>query len=169
MIVYGTSYTKVSMTSQSDADGSNDNGGLWVMTKALANSTPAPETVTKTVMHKALVYDNSGSSKVRTIAAYTKVTVNKETISINGAEYYQIANKPDFIKASNVDGTKRTLKHNAYVYATSTKRANRVTLKKGTKITTYGSSYKFKNGKRYYRIEGATKTKKMYVKVANFK
>ncbi|GAA0194208.1 hypothetical protein GCM10008918_15330 [Lactobacillus kefiranofaciens subsp. kefiranofaciens] len=41
-------------------------------------------------------------------------------------------------------------------------------LRKGDTITTYGGSYKFKNGKRYYRIEGATSTNKRYVKVVNF-
>ena len=41
-------------------------------------------------------------------------------------------------------------------------------LKKGTKVTTYGGSYNFKNDKRYFRIEGATASKKMYVRISNF-
>ncbi|MFJ6923484.1 MAG: SLAP domain-containing protein, partial [Lactobacillus gallinarum] len=53
-----------------------------------------------------------------------------------------------------------------YVYKTSKKRANKVVLKKGTEVTTYGGAYTFKNGKKYYKI-GAD-TKKTYVKVANF-
>ena len=43
-----------------------------------------------------------------------------------------------YINADNIDGTKRTLKHNAYVYKTSKKRANKVVLKKGDKVVTYG-------------------------------
>lgn len=163
-IVNGQTYTKISTKSQTEAD---KNSTRWILTKDL--TTPSVEVWDATIMHKALVYDSGGGTKVRKIAAFEKRTLQKQTVEIRGQKYYKIAGAPDFIKAANVDGTKRTLKHNAYVYATSTKRANKVTLKKGTKITTYGGSYKFKNGKRYYRIEGATKTKKMYVKVANFK
>ncbi|MFJ6923102.1 SLAP domain-containing protein [Lactobacillus gallinarum] len=64
---------------------------------------------------------------------------------------------------------KRTLKRNAYVYATSKRRADYTVLRKGRIITTYGGSYKFRNGKRYYQVAGATATNKRYVKVVNFK
>ncbi|AZR14603.1 hypothetical protein CEE77_00530 [Lactobacillus crispatus] len=36
---------------------------------------------------------------------------------------------------------------------------------KGSTVTTYGGSYKFKNGKRYYRIGGPAK---QYVRTSNF-
>ena len=49
--------------------------------------------------------------------------------------------------------------HNAYVYKSSKKRANKVTLKKGTEVTTYGGTYTFKNGNN---------TDKTYVKASNF-
>ena len=88
----------------------------------------------------------------------------------NGISYYEVIENGKetgkYIVADNIDGTKRTLKHNAYVYKTSKKRANKVVLKKGTEVTTYGDSYKFKNGQHYYKI-GAN-TEKTYVKVANF-
>ena len=71
-----------------------------------------------------------------------------------------------FINAANIDGTKRTLKHNAYVYKSSKKRANKVVLKKGTEVVTYGGAYTFKNGKQYYKI--GNNTDKTYVKVSNF-
>ena len=71
-----------------------------------------------------------------------------------------------FINADNIDGTKRTLKHNAYVYKTSKKRANKVVLKKGKEVTTYGGTYTFKNGKQYYKINN--NTEKTYVKASNF-
>ncbi|EGF35669.1 surface layer protein, partial [Lactobacillus helveticus MTCC 5463] len=88
----------------------------------------------------------------------------------NGISYYEVIENGKatgkYINADNIDGTKRTLKHNAYVYKTSKKRANKVVLKKGTEVTTYGSPYTFKNGKKYYKI-GAD-TKKTYVRVENF-
>lgn len=165
-IVNGETYTRVSEKSQADANSSSNNN--WIKTSDLMSSDV--EVFTATIMHKSLVYSEGGGSKVRKIAAFQKRTLQKETVTFNGKKYYKIAGAPDYIKASNVDGTKRTLKRNAYVYATSTRRAKgRQVLKKGTKITTYGGSYKFKNGKKYYRIEGATKTNKRYVKVANFK
>ena len=71
-----------------------------------------------------------------------------------------------FINADNIDGTKRTLKHNAYVYKTSKKRANKVVLKKGDTVVTYGGTYTFKNGKQYYKINN--NTEKTYVKASNF-
>ena len=48
---------------------------------------------------------------------------------------------------------------------TSIKLANKKVLKKGSTVTTYGSSFKFANGKRYYRVGKG----KQYVPVANFK
>ncbi|TSO25762.1 SLAP domain-containing protein [Lactobacillus sp. LL6] len=164
MILNGTSYIQFSQKSQADVDKSS----YYIEMKYLTLNQKVPKVVTKTIMHKALVYDAGGGSKFRKLAAYTKVQVNEEPVIIRGEKYYKVADRPDYLKASNIDGTERTLKHNAYIYATSTRRADRKVLKKGTKITTYGGSYKFKNGKRYYRVEGATKTNKRYVKVANF-
>ena len=136
---------------------------------------PTPATVpsqSKTIMHNAYFYDKDakrvGTDKV---TRYNTVTVAMITTKfLNGIEYYEVIENGKatgkFINADNIDGTKRTLKHNAYVYKTSKKRANKVVLKKGTEVTTYGGAYTFKNGKKYYKI-GAD-TKKTYVKVANF-
>ena len=126
----------------------------------------------KTIMHNAYFYDKN-AKRVGTDKAtrYNTVTVsmNKTKFS-NGIEYYEVIENGKatgkFINADNIDGTKRTLKHNAYVYASSKKRANKVVLKKGETVTTYGGSYTFKNGKKYYKI--GNDTKKTYVKVANF-
>ena len=148
-------------------------GTYWIKTEYLSNTNPAPTLVKKTVMHKALAYSKGGGSKYRYYKAFQEIYVNSEPVSFNGGQYYQVFNADgtytsDYLKVTNIDGTKRTLKKNAYVYATSTRRADRTLLRKGTTITTYGGSYKFKNGKRYYRIEGATATNKRYVKVVNF-
>ncbi|WP_220031690.1 S-layer protein SlpH [Lactobacillus helveticus] len=133
---------------------------------------PTVPSVSKTVMHNAYFYDKDakrvGTDKV---TRYNTVTVAMDTTKLaNGTSYYEVIENGKatgkYINADNIDGTKRTLKHNAYVYKTSKKRANKVVLKKGTEVTTYGDSYKFKNGQHYYKI-GAN-TKKTYVKVANF-
>lgn len=124
-------------------------------------------------MHTAILYNSEGKLLGKKYYSYRKISVLPDTVDINGSEYYKLALVANYdeayIKASNIDGTKRTLKHNAYVYATSKRRADYTVLKKGQTITTYGGSYKFKNGKRYYRVAGATATNKRYVKVVNFK
>ena len=125
----------------------------------------------KTIMHNAYFYDKN-AKRVGTdkLTRYNSVTVAMSTTKIGDKTYYEVVENGKatgkFINADNIDGTKRTLKHNAYVYKTSKKRANKVVLKKGTEVTTYGGAYTFKNGKKYYKI-GAD-TKKTYVKVANF-
>ena len=127
---------------------------------------------TKTIMHNAYYYDKDakrvGTDKV---TRYNTVTVAMNTTKLaNGISYYEVIENGKatgkFINADNIDGTKRTLKHNAYVYKTSKKRANKVVLKKGDKVTTYGGTYTFKNGKQYYKI--GNNTEKTYVKASNF-
>jgi hypothetical protein len=153
---------------------SEDNGKTAslpvVVTVPNGKSTVVPS-VAKTIMHNAYYYDKD-AKRVGTdkLTRYNSVTVSPKTTTINGKAYYEVVENGKlsgkYINADNIDGTKRTLKHNAYVYASSKKRANKVVLKKGTEVTTYGGSYKFKNGQRYYKI-GAN-TEKTYVKVANF-
>ena len=125
----------------------------------------------KTVMHNAYFYDKNGkrvgSDKV---TRYNSATVAMSTTTINGKAYYEVIENGKatgkFINAANIDGTKRTLKHNAYVYKSSKKRANKVVLKKGHTVVTYGGAYTFKNGKQYYKI--GNNTDKTYVKASNF-
>ncbi|WP_035443448.1 SLAP domain-containing protein, partial [Lactobacillus crispatus] len=125
----------------------------------------------KTIMHNAYYYDKNakrvGTDKV---TRYNTVTVATSTTKIGDKTYYEVVENGKlsgkFINADNIDGTKRTLKHNAYVYKSSKKRANKVTLKKGTEVTTYGGAYTFKNGKQYYKI--GNNTDKTYVKASNF-
>ena len=150
----------------------NGKTGQLVVTVSVPNGKKTTvDSVSKTIMHNAYYYDKD-AKRVGTdkLTRYNSVTVSPKTTTINGVAYYEVVENGKlsgkFINADNIDGTKRTLKHNAYVYKTSKKRANKVTLKKGTEVTTYGGSYKFKNGQRYYKI-GAN-TEKTYVKVANF-
>jgi hypothetical protein len=122
-------------------------------------------------MHNAYYYDKDakrvGTDKV---TRYNTVAVATSTTKIGDKTYYEVVENGKlsgkFINADNIDGTKRTLKHNAYVYKSSKKRANKVVLKKGTEVTTYGGSYTFKNGKQYYKI--GNNTEKTYVKASNF-
>ena len=126
----------------------------------------------KNIMHNAYFYDKDakrvGTDKV-TRYNTVNVSMNKTKFS-NGIEYYEVIEggkaTGKFINADNIDGTKRTLKHNAYVYKSSKKRANKVVLKKGTEVVTYGGAYTFKNGKQSYKI--GNNTDKTYVKVSNF-
>ena len=125
----------------------------------------------KTIMHNAYYYDKD-AKRVGTdkLTRYNTVNVSPKTTTISGKAYYEVVENGKlsgkFINADNIDGTKRTLKHNAYVYATSKKRANKLVLKKGEEVTTYGGTYTFKNGKQYYKI--GNDTKKTYVKASNF-
>ena len=125
----------------------------------------------KTIMHNAYYYDKD-AKRVGTdkLTRYNSVTVAMSTTTINGKAYYEVVENGKatgkFINADNIDGTKRTLKHNAYVYKSSKKRANKVVLKKGKEVTTYGGTYTFKNGKQYYKI--GNNTDKTYVKASNF-
>lgn len=139
---------------------------LYVETKYVDGSFKPADKVKKTVMHNAYIYDKDhkrvGTNMLR---AYTSVEViGAATKLADGSLVYQIGDN-QYVMADNIDGTVRTLSHNAYVYKTSKKRADGRVLRKGAKVTTYGSPYTFKNGKSYYRIGGPSK---QYVKVANF-
>lgn len=131
------------------------------------SNTDVPSTgQTRTLMHNAYIYTSEGtkSSKGLQKAGITIDTYG--TVTLNGATYYRVnsASEDQFIKASNIDGTKRTLTHNAYVYDKDGQRvASSDKLLKGTDQTTYGSSKKI-NGKKFYII-GDNK----YVKRANFR
>lgn len=151
---------------------SADNGkvGTLPVTVTVPNG-KVVASVSKTIMHNAYYYDKDakrvGTDKV---TRYNTVTVATSTTKIGDKTYYEVVENGKlsgkFINADNIDGTKRTLKHNAYVYKSSKKRANKVVLKKGTEVTTYGGSYTFKNGKQYYKI--GNNTEKTYVKASNF-
>lgn len=122
---------------------------------------------TKAVMHTALAYDKDGNSTGVKYNAYQYVTVESNPVKIDGSLYYKVSGKEQYIKATNIDGVTRKITHNTYIYRTSTGRTsynNRWKLYKGETITTYGGSYKFKNGKHYFRIGGPNK---QYIKSYN--
>ncbi len=168
---YFTAPTSLSLKFTATANSSNASAELPVTVSIPNGKVTTVESVSKTVMHNAYYYDKD-AKRVGTdkLTRYNSVTVSPKTTTIKGKAYYEVVENGKlsgkFINADNIDGTKRTLKHNAYVYASSKKRANKVVLKKGTEVTTYGGSYTFKNGKQYYKI--GNNTDKTYVKASNF-
>ena len=147
---------------------SNTNGATATLpvTVNVDNVTPAASqetTKTVTIMHIAAIYDKNGvATHDPALRAYDTYSVVSEPVTINGAKFYKLAGKDQYIKVGNVDGTSRTLKHNSYVYKSTGKRANKKTLKKGSSVTTYGKSFMIA-GHQMYRIG-----KNQYVKKANF-
>ena len=133
----------------------------------LCDTNEVQAATTKAVMHTALAYGKDGNSTGVKYNAYQYVTVESNPVKIDGSLYYKVSGKDQYLKATNIDGVTRKITHNTYIYRTSTGRTsynNRWKLYKGETITTYGGSYKFKNGKHYFRVGGP---RKQYVKSYN--
>lgn len=127
----------------------------------------AIRSVRKTIMHKAVGYDPDGGNTGIKLYPYKTVNVDATPVLIKGQKYYKITGKYLYIKPTNIDGVTRKVTRNTYIYKSSTGRTSfngKWKLQKGETITTYGGSYKFKNGKRYFRIGGP---QKQYVKASN--
>ncbi len=163
------------LTAKSSVNNASAKLPVTVTFANVAVPTPAQETgVSKTIMHVASIYDKTGKkTSDPEIHAYDTVSVVANPVTINGARYYKIANKDQYIKVGNIDGTQRTLNHNAYLYHRTSagkfvakshkvgKKTRHVVVKKGTQETTYGSAL---YGKKYYRIG-----RNQYIKAANFR
>lgn len=121
----------------------------------------------KMIMHTAVAYDKDGNSTGVKYNAFSYARLVSSPVKIDDTIYYKVADKDQYLKATNIDGVTRTITHNTYIYSTSTRRTsyqNRWKLYKGQTITTYGGSYRFKNGKHYFRVGGPAK---QYVKSYN--
>lgn len=121
----------------------------------------------KMIMHTAIAYDKDGNSTGVKYSAFSYARLVSSPVKIDGTIYYKVADKDQYLKATNIDGVTRRITHNTYIYSTSTRRTsyqNKWKLYKGQTITTYGGSYKFKNGKHYFRVGGPAK---QYVKSYN--
>lgn len=159
------SYSQVSPKSKSDANSSN----IWVKTSALVK--PAGDTNVKTypVMVDSRAYDKNGNYLGHMYYAYDNIDIVPTVVTINGKTYYKVANKDEYVRATNITGNQRTLKHNAYIYWSSYRRTPGTgKMYRGQTVTTYGPQMKFKNGKKYYRIEGCRNNNKRYIKAVNF-
>ena len=165
------SYSKVSTKSKTDAN----NGNTWIKTSALVKPQVTEKTETKTVMVESRAYDKDGNYLNHDFETYSDIDIVPTVVTIKGKTYYKVGDKykvdgkDTYVRVTNITGTKRTLKHNAYIYWSSYRRTPGTTkYYKGQTVTTYGASYKFKNGKRYYRIEGCRDNNKRYIKTVNF-
>ena len=121
----------------------------------------------KMIMHTSVAYDKDGNSTGVKYNAFSYAKLVANPVKIGDGIYYKVADKDQYLKATNIDGVTRRITHNTYIYGTSTRRTsyqNRLKLYKGQTITTYGGSYRFKNGKHYFRVGGPAK---QYVKSYN--
>ena len=155
--VDGTSYTRLN----------GANSDLAVKTGWFTGAYKGDDDATKTTvftMHKALMYDKNGNKTGKAFRQFRNIDVYADKVTIGNTQYYRVYNTLYYVKAANIDGTKRMLKKNSYIYKTGSQPANKKVLKKGSTVTTYGSSFKFASGKRYYRVGKG----KQYVPVATF-
>lgn len=127
----------------------------------------ATNSVQKTIMHTAVGYDPDGGNTGIKLYPYKTVNVDATPVLIKGQKYYKVTGKYLYIKPTNIDGVTRKVTRNTYIYKSSTGRTSfngKWKLYKGETVTTYGGSYRFKNGKHYFRVGGPAK---QYVKSYN--
>ncbi|GAA3627648.1 hypothetical protein GCM10022297_02750 [Lactobacillus hamsteri] len=159
------SYSKVSTQSKAAADA----GNTWIETSALAKPAGDTNVATHTIMVNSRAYDKNGNYLGKDYYAYNSIDIVPEVVTIKGKTYYKVANKDEYVRVTNITGNKRKLRHNAYVYWSSNRRTPGARkMYKGETVTTYGGKMTFKNGKKYYRIEGCRNNNKRYIKAANF-
>ena len=120
--------------------------------------------VIRTVRHNSYLYDQNGGRKAGEYFIGKKIKTYGSRL-IQNKKYYELGNDT-FVKANNVTGIKRKLKHNAYIYTRKAnkkvKRSGRKVLRKKQTIRTYGGAIKMHN--KLYYIVG----KNRYIKKANF-
>ena len=120
--------------------------------------------VIRTVRHNSYLYDQNGGRKAGEYFIGKKIKTYGSRL-IQNKKYYELGNNT-FIKANNVTGIKRKLKHNAYIYTKKAnkkvKRSGRKVLRKKQTIRTYGGAVKMHH--KLYYIVG----KNRYIKKANF-
>ena len=125
-------------------------------------ATPSDPETSGYVMKKAYIYNKKGERQSGYYAAYYGIKYYGSTVTLDNGKTALKVGDDRYVMASNVLGNSRVMKHNAYIYNHSGRRANWRVLRKGTPIKTYGSKFNI-NGKSYYRIG-----KGLYVKAANF-
>ncbi|WP_294879354.1 BspA family leucine-rich repeat surface protein [uncultured Lactobacillus sp.] len=120
--------------------------------------------VIRTVRHNSYLYDQNGGRKAGEYFIGKKIKTYGSRL-IQNKKYYELGNDT-FVKANNVTGIKRKLKHNAYIYTKKAnkkvKRSGRKVLRKKQTIRTYGGAIKMHH--KLYYIVG----KNRYIKKANF-
>ena len=134
---------------------------------AADNKKPAKKAkkgVKRVVTHNAYIFNQKGK-RVKGEYFVGKTITTYGTKTINGKKFYALG-KNRFVKANNVTGINRKLKHNAFIYTkkanNKVKRYGHEVLKKNKKVRTYGGAIKMHN--KLYYIVG----KNQFVKKANF-
>lgn len=134
---------------------------------ATDNKKPAKKAkkgVKRVVTHNAYIFNQKGK-RVKAEYFVGKTITTYGTKTINGKKFYALG-KNRFVKANNVTGINRKLKHNAFIYTkkanNKVKRYGRDVLKKNKSVRTYGGAVKMHN--KLYYIVG----KNQFVKKANF-
>ena len=159
--VNGTSYTRINSA----------NSNEYVLTSVFStqnNNTTDSNTESHTVMIDSRAYDRAGNYLGHMYYAYNNIDIVPTVVTIKGKTYYKVANKDEYVRVTNITGNTRTLTHNAYIYWSSYRRTPGTgKMYKGQTVTTYGPAMRFKNGKKYYRIEGCRNNNKRYIKAAN--
>lgn len=122
--------------------------------------------VSMTLMHNAYIYDlNHERIGTEMLPAFSKINVYSPLVRLtDGSLAYQTQNNR-YIMAGNVFGTLRTVKHDTYIYETSSKKTSKQIVPAGKQILTFGSRYRFYDCNGYYRVGGP---KKQYIRVDNF-
>ena len=102
-----------------------------------------------TLGHDAYVYDKNGKKTKTLKLAGSPVTVLGYKI-ISNKKYYQIC-KNQYVVATNIDATARTVKKNTYLRTRSGQIEKGNLVKKGSRVMTYGSKITIK-GQKYYAL-----------------
>ena len=154
--VNGTSYTRIN----------GENTNQFVLTSVFNKVEKSESHV---VMVDSRAYDKDGNYLGHMYYAYDNIDIVPTVVTIKGKTYYKVANKDEYVRVTNITGNQRTLKHNAYIYWSSYRRTPGTgKMYRGQTVTTYGGQMRFKNGKKYYRIEGCRNNNKRYIKAVNF-
>lgn len=157
VVIDGVSYQKII----------NNSGSMLVPTMYLDGSYVKAKRVNRKVMHAAWVYTAEGKRKNKTVFhAYSTLTTMGDVVKIGNGNFYKI-DQNAYVKAGNIDGTKRKLSKKAYVYnnkghVIKTKKGARYAVKKGKIVTTYGAHFRIGKS-NYYRVG-----KGQYIKMGNF-
>lgn len=128
---------------------------------------PVEVSTSKRLMRNSYSYSAAGKKLPDSmLKAGQYLKVYGSAVTIGKAKYYKYANGK-YVKAGNIDGTSRSLKHNAYVYTVKgTRNWSEAKHLKGSTVTTYGSRVKLA-GKYYYMVGFSGQTA-LYIKAGNF-
>ncbi len=112
------------------------------------------------VVHRAYLYGLNRKRVAGSVAAGSYVNTYGYVL-ISGHKYYKLAG-PKYLAAGNIDGTKRTLRHSAYLYNSARRRVGKKTYRVGLAVRTYGGAVSLA-GKAYYLVG-----RNQYIKRTNF-